>query len=131
MNKFVIIEGHLPEHLLDYTYGVVIGRQDNGLLLICRSIKNPKKMFYVEANEDGHIISTDVFCQFRSQTRFWHKAGRKFRSEYSSGNKYWHDNGRLHRTDGPAVEFADGGREWWERGVLVRKVGADGRPPLF
>jgi len=25
----------------------------------------------------------------------------------------WHQNGLLHRVDGPAVEYADGEKEWW------------------
>jgi hypothetical protein len=27
--------------------------------------------------------------------------------------KYCNKNGRLHRTDGPALEYADGHKEWW------------------
>jgi len=29
------------------------------------------------------------------------------------GNKRWYLNGLLHREDGPAVEYADGNKEWW------------------
>ncbi len=29
------------------------------------------------------------------------------------GTKSWWINGKRHRTDGPAVEFADGSKEWW------------------
>ena len=25
----------------------------------------------------------------------------------------WHQNGKLHRLDGPAIECADGDKEWW------------------
>lgn len=32
-------------------------------------------------------------------------------------NKRWRNaDGELHREDGPAVEYADGGREWWVNG---------------
>ena len=34
----------------------------------------------------------------------------------SDGTKYWYQNGELHRTDGPAVEFASGDREWYIEG---------------
>jgi len=30
-----------------------------------------------------------------------------------SGSKFWHLNNELHREDGPAVEYADGSKEWW------------------
>ena len=35
------------------------------------------------------------------------------------GNKFWWLDGKLHREDGPAVEYADGGREWWFHGEKV------------
>ena len=32
----------------------------------------------------------------------------------NQGNKYFkNDKGQLHRTDGPAVEYADGYKQWW------------------
>ena len=33
---------------------------------------------------------------------------------------YWYKNGLLHRLDGPAVIFKDGGYEWRIRGILHR-----------
>ena len=36
--------------------------------------------------------------------------------EYSNGNKYWYQQGQLHREDGPAVESADGTQQWWFKG---------------
>ena len=37
------------------------------------------------------------------------------------GVKRWYDkSGRLHRKDGPAVEYVDGGKEWWQQGRLHR-----------
>ena len=31
-----------------------------------------------------------------------------------NGNKVWNNsNGKLHRVDGPAIEYADGTKEWW------------------
>lgn len=35
----------------------------------------------------------------------------------------WVLGGLLHRTDGPAVQYADGGVEWWWRGRLHRDDG--------
>ena len=33
------------------------------------------------------------------------------------GNKLWHLNNNLHRVDGPAIEWADGSKEWYLNGV--------------
>ena len=37
------------------------------------------------------------------------------------GNKEWFLNGERHRTDGPAVEFANGDKMWGLNGVLYTK----------
>lgn len=40
------------------------------------------------------------------------------------GDKFWRNlAGQCHRTDGPAVEYADGTREWWLRGKRHRPDG--------
>jgi len=36
--------------------------------------------------------------------------------EYSNGKKAWYQNNLYHREDGPAVEFADGTKQWWVNG---------------
>jgi hypothetical protein len=33
------------------------------------------------------------------------------------GRKCWYQNGRRHRTDGPAIEYPDGDKHWYIRGV--------------
>lgn len=33
--------------------------------------------------------------------------------EYSDGTKEWYQYGKLHREDGPAIEYPYGGQEWW------------------
>ena len=38
----------------------------------------------------------------------------------SSGNKYWQNShGKMHRLDGPALEYADGSREFFIDGVNI------------
>ena len=51
-------------------------------------------------------------------SKMWYLHGRLHRTdgpaiEYASGHKEWYLNGELHRTDGPAVEWANGTKEWW------------------
>jgi hypothetical protein len=43
---------------------------------------------------------------------------------YSHSTRFWfNDNNELHRTDGPAAEWANGDREWWVNGLLHRADG--------
>lgn len=44
-----------------------------------------------------------------------HRTGGPAR-EYADGSKEWWLNGDLHRVDGPAVEEAAGGQEWYLAG---------------
>ena len=34
-------------------------------------------------------------------------------AEYADGGKRWYVDGKRHRLDGPAEEWASGGRYWW------------------
>lgn len=43
--------------------------------------------------------------------------------EYANGTKVWGINGLLHRTDGPAVEYSDGTKKWWLNNKLHRTDG--------
>lgn len=36
---------------------------------------------------------------------------------------YFNEQGERHREDGPAVEYNDGGKEWWVNGKLHREDG--------
>ena len=37
-------------------------------------------------------------------------------AEWADGEKEWYQNGLLHRIDGPAYEGANGYKEWWVEG---------------
>ena len=37
--------------------------------------------------------------------------------EFNDGGKYWFLNGKRHRIDGPAVEYVNGDKEWWLNGI--------------
>ena len=43
--------------------------------------------------------------------------------EWADGSKEWCINGKLHRTDGPTIEHADGAKQWWFNGQLHRTDG--------
>jgi hypothetical protein len=55
-------------------------------------------------------------------TKIWrNQKGQLYRTdgpaiEYADGTKVWYLNGQWHRTDGPAVEYADGRKMWWVNG---------------
>ena len=47
--------------------------------------------------------------------------------EWANGAKEWFVNGELHRLDGPAVEYADDGKTWWYvNGVLIFVTNKEG-----
>ena len=69
--------------------------------------------------------------------RIWRLDGKLHRTdgpaiEYANGTKYWHQNGKRHRIDGPAIENANGDKAWYQNDKLHRTDGpaiecADGR----
>ena len=40
--------------------------------------------------------------------------------EYPNGTKEWHQNNQLHRTNGPAIEYPDGAKYWYQNNQLHR-----------
>jgi hypothetical protein len=58
----------------------------------------------------------------------WWLNGKRHRTdgpavEWADGTRFWWLNGQRHRTDGPAVELADGCKEWWLNGRPHRADG--------
>ncbi len=43
--------------------------------------------------------------------------------EYNDGGKRWYQNGEYHRNDGPAIEYMDGTKAWYQNGELHRVDG--------
>lgn len=43
--------------------------------------------------------------------------------EWAGGDKIWYIEGKRHRLDGPAVEYADGDKQWWVEGRCHRLDG--------
>ena len=42
--------------------------------------------------------------------------------EYSNGDRVWYQNGLLHRIDGPAVEWARGNKDWFINGKILTEA---------
>jgi len=74
--------------------------------------------------DDESILKVDKFG-----TKKWkNEIGRLHRIdgpavEFANGTKEWHQNGLLHRLDGPAYISANGHKEWHFRGMLHREDG--------
>jgi hypothetical protein len=43
--------------------------------------------------------------------------------EYNDGGKIWYKNGKKHRLDGPVVELGNGYKEWWQNDLYHRVDG--------
>jgi len=60
--------------------------------------------------------------------RRWYQNGRLHRTdgpaiEWANGHRSWHQNGELHREDAPAVEWANGDRYWYQNNQHHRTDG--------
>jgi len=42
--------------------------------------------------------------------------------ERADGSKVWFEHDKHHRIGGPAVEWANGRNEWWERGHQIAPI---------
>ena len=77
-----------------------------------------------EMNEYKSQITTD-----ESGSKYWKNAEGLYHREdgpaieWANGTKEWYLNGKLHRADGPAIEFANGSKAWYVNGKLHRAYG--------
>ena len=69
--------------------------------------------YKVEVDKNGTI------CWYNQQDKL-HREGGLPAIEFADGSKEWMVNGKLHREGGlPAVEFANGGKQWYVNGHHV------------
>jgi len=86
--------------------------------------------------KDDMLTEQAVFDALRYRIRVDHQGTRKYYNsagqlhrengpaiEYADGCKIWYQNGLLHRTDGAAVEWFDGDKYWYQNGVPHRTDG--------
>jgi len=74
-------------------------------------------------SKSGSVCEVDDFGN-----KCWFLGGKLHREDgpaiqYVNGGRAWFLDGKCHRVDGPAVERANGGKEWWVNGVLHRVGG--------
>ena len=60
--------------------------------------------------------------------RYFNSAGQLHRTngpavEYADGTTLWYQNGLRHRTDGAAIEYSDGDKDWYINGELLTESG--------
>ncbi len=73
-------------------------------------------------------MSEEVRRDIFGTVRYYNKEGQLHRLdgpavEWSDGYKAWYQNGKLHRLDGPAIEYSSGTKEWWQNGKYHRLDG--------
>ena len=59
--------------------------------------------------------------------RYYNNAGELHRDEgpaveWDDGTKLWYQNGQLHRIDGPAIDYASGPKAWYINGVRLTEA---------
>ena len=71
-----------------------------------------------------YSVEVGATCTFwyREGTTILHRVGGPA-VEFADGTKEWYLNGQLHREDGPAVEFAGVKKQWYLNGQLHREDG--------
>ena len=80
-----------------------------------------------EPVEDIPVVSADCTL-YPDGTRQWHKGGDPKAPLHrvgapawiaDDGSEVWYENGKIHRVGGPAIEWADGRKEYWLDGQRV------------
>ena len=74
------------------------------------------KKYYVVVNDEGTTRwYKDAKC------KVLHRVGGPA-VEWANGSKGWWQNGLRHRTDGPAIEYADGSKDWYINGKQMTEA---------
>ena len=83
-----------------------------------------KKYFVVVDNFGTTRWYKDAKC------KVWHRENGPA-IEYADGSKSWWQNGLLHRTDGPAIEWPSGNKAWYINGVRLSEAEFNQRVKLL
>jgi hypothetical protein len=72
--------------------------------------------YRLKHNMDSYcLVGADGTKRYFNENNLYHREDGPA-IEYPNGDKIWWNNGNLHRFDGPAVEFADDDNEWYING---------------
>jgi hypothetical protein len=98
-----------------------------------RTMKTASLKFSTEQSPSFHDIRVDD----EGNVLYYNEKGVLHRLdgpavEKADGTKQWYVNGKLHRLDGPAIEYVNGTKMWYQNDKLHREDGpaiefADGR----
>ena len=67
-------------------------------------------------------VTTNAVCWFKEGTNILHREDGPA-IEYANGIKNWYKEGKLHRLDGPASEQPNGSKTWYIEGKFHREDG--------
>jgi hypothetical protein len=73
---------------------------------------------YIKINKNG----SKFYFKDREMTIYHRTDGPAI--EWADGSKYWYIDDMLHREDGPAIEYIDGYKAWYIEGKRHRTDGA-------
>jgi len=82
-----------------------------------------QKKFCGRYNMEIIDLGNGVECEIDDYgSKSWYLNGKLHRTdgpavEHANGHKWWCLNDKLHRTDGPAIEWADGSKFWYINGI--------------
>lgn len=84
----------------------------------------------VPANDPSLIRKVDRFgtVRYRNRDGLLHREDGPA-VEYADGSREWFLDGQRHREDGPAIEYHDGTHEWYLDGKLLSEDEFEARKP--
>ena len=79
-----------------------------------------KEIHIMERDSNGYELHKNGDKTWKNPAGQYHRTDGPA-IEYADGTKCWFVNGQLHRTDGPAIEYADGTKYWYFKGRRITK----------
>lgn len=74
------------------------------------------------------LLALDCRVDADGTVRYRNALGQRHRAhgpaiEYTNGRRDWYQNGQFHRLDGPAIEYTTGEKFWYQNDLLHRLDG--------
>ena len=85
-------------------------------------IKKANQWSYEELPDGGYKITKPDLIEWFNENGEFHRLDGPAR-EWPDGTKRWYQMGKLHRLDGPAIEYPDGTKQWYQNDQLHRLDG--------